>query len=70
MNELMTWTVYDHPIDFPDFFVARQFKNLRPTKNIIMSKSLTNLQRVLIHKGFGKISRSGEDDPVIVEVWL
>ncbi len=70
MGKLITWTVYDHPIDFPDFYIARKFKGMNSTEDIIKNKSLVDLQMILIYKGFGRITRSPEDDPVIVEWWF
>lgn len=70
MDKLVTWTVYDHPIDFPDFYIARKFEGVNPTKEFIKNKSLIDLQVELIFKGCGRISRSPEDEPQIVEMWI
>ena len=70
MRELTMWTVYDHPLDYPEFYIAKEFNGLTPTNNIIKNKSLIDLQVALIHKGLGRVTRSESDEPQIIECWL
>lgn len=67
---ITTWTVYDHPDDFPDCYVARRFEGEEPTEEIIVSAELMPLRGLLAGKGLAPVRRSPEDDPVIVETWL
>jgi hypothetical protein len=73
---LRMWTIYDHPRDCPDFFVARRFESypgfLLPTTAVIQSKHLIPLRETLVvDHGMGvQIARAASDDPVIVEVWM
>jgi hypothetical protein len=68
------WTVYDHPKDFPNEFIARRFevdgKGARATADILTSSSLDLLRSELVHRGLTVINRLPADDPKIVEVWL
>jgi hypothetical protein len=68
------WTVYDHPKDFPNTFVARRYMISRgtagATNDIIVSPQLAPLREVLAIKGLIPIARSEGDDPKIVESWI
>jgi hypothetical protein len=64
------WAVYDHPKDYPDDFVARKFMNQYPSNEIIRTRSLLELRKILESKGLRCIARSEYDDPVIIETWL
>jgi hypothetical protein len=69
------WTVYDHPTDYPDKFVARRFdidaNGPRPSASIIITADLAMLRDILCHKlHLVCLTRSPEDDPKIVETWL
>lgn len=69
-TELPIWTVYDHPRDFPNVFVARLWMNDKPTGEIMLSRDLEKLRDMLQAKGLVKLMRHETDDPVIVETWL
>jgi len=74
-DALLMFTVYDHPLDFPDSFVARCFAMSRgaepvPTAHVIRGKSLTVLRMVLRYAGLTPLARNDGDDPKIVETWL
>jgi hypothetical protein len=74
-DELSIWTVYDHPTDYPDSYVARRFAISKdgppaPTREAIVSPTLMPLREVLVSKGLTPIARSPEDDPKIVESWI
>lgn len=69
------WTVYDHPRDYPNSFVARQWivedGRERPTANIIIAPDLGMLRELLLTQiHLQPIPRSPSDDPKIVETWL
>ena len=69
---LIIWTIYDHPSDFPDSFVARKFIGYEPTKEILVAGTLQETRKIIQNLA-GKqhrIARSSDDDPKIVESWL
>lgn len=74
---LSIWTVYDHPADYPDMYVARLFDvtgggDPVPTGHTFAAATL-ELVRAWIQQvapGTVCLTRSPEDDPVIMESWL
>ena len=73
---LKMWTIYDHPKDYPNFFVARMFY-ICPIKNeplpsnlIYLSSDLKTLQKRMQSLFLTCISRHDTDDPTIIETWL
>ncbi|HET9538090.1 MAG TPA: hypothetical protein VFP43_22545 [Mesorhizobium sp.] len=75
MTTLRMWTVYDHPKDYPDCYVARMFEvdaeGPRATGSIIIMESLERLRDTLAFEmHLTPMKRNPEDDPVIVETWL
>lgn len=71
---LAVWVVYDHPKDFPGFFVARKqvahARQVEITDDSFMHESLAVIQHTLEHMGLVRIPRDPDDDPVIVESWI
>lgn len=67
---LQIWTIYDHPKDMPDVFVARLHVGLTPTDQTIVADDLDTIRRRLRNKGYTRLPRQEADDPVIVETWL
>ncbi len=71
---LYLWTVYDHPADMPDLFVARRwwisYGTAGSTNETITSPHLHHVRAALAGEGLTRIDRAAADDPVIVEVWL
>lgn len=72
---LRMWTVYDHPKDFPDYFVARLYEvdgsGVRATESVIQAKNLDTLREMLLcDMHLTCLPRFANDDPAIVEVWL
>lgn len=63
------WTVYDHPADWPDWFVARKWVLDTPTGEVKLARSLDGVRRML-PRGLVRMGRFEGDDPVIVEIWL
>lgn len=63
------WTVYEHPRDLPDWFVARLWISDQPTTTVIKAKTLDEL-RALLPQGMSMMPRHELDDPCIVETWL
>lgn len=64
------WVIYDHPKDFPDYWVARRFVNDQPTEDTLLSDSLEEMRLWMRKRRLACFYRADEDDPVIVETWL
>ena len=70
---LSIWTVYDHPTDFPNEFVARRWEvhdKPVPTDDIITSNDVNLIRASLASRGLTCLAPSKDDDPNIVETWL
>lgn len=71
---LSLWTIYNHPSDYPDNFVARRFttdrEGIHVTENVMVGQSLSGLRMVMRMSGLTCIQRSPQDDPKILETWL
>jgi hypothetical protein len=68
------YCIYDHPADYPNAFVVRQWfmlpgGNVVPDKRFILADTLENA-RSCIPDGCICFERSENDDPKIVETWL
>lgn len=67
------WTVYDHPADYPQHFVARRWiargGAVIATAEMFTADSLEEL-RALLPPGLIVFPRSPSDDPTIVECWM
>lgn len=69
------WTVYDHPTDFPNDYVAREHilrndNTHGPTDNFIQSTDLEVIREQLLNMGKTPIARSPGDEPQIIETWI
>lgn len=67
---LILWTIYDHPKDFPNTFVARAWNMDQPTDQLIIAPSLEELREIMVSWGLSCLTRNPEDDPCIVETWI
>ncbi|MGL5878081.1 MAG: hypothetical protein ACRC2V_09930 [Xenococcaceae cyanobacterium] len=70
MSNFYLWTIYKHPKDYPDSYVARKFVGETPTDEVIVSKQLGTIQDELEALGLVKLASIPGDDPVIVETWM
>lgn len=75
MSALAMWTVYEHPSDYPDKFVARRFDvdgdGPKPSASVIVAGDLDQLREILqFELHLVCLTRNEGDDPVIVETWL
>jgi len=75
-DPLELWTIYDHPTDFPNHFVARRWVVNKAyghaTQDHILADTLAELRAALrIHRPWlYRLPRQPDDDKKIVEVWL
>jgi hypothetical protein len=71
---LNIWTVYDHPRDIPDKFVARRFETGKhgsiATDDVLVAVDLEELREVFERVGLYRMNRKDGDDAKIVESWL
>lgn len=67
---MQIWTIYDHPKDFPNNYVARCFVNGRPTDSLIIYPEIQPLRDLFEGMGLVCMPRDENDDPVIVESWI
>lgn len=74
-NDYNIWTLYDHPTDFPDCYVARRFSGMT---GIASDQTITGQSpgEVLLKieavdpNACQFIPRSPSDDPVIMGSWI
>jgi hypothetical protein len=68
------WTVYDHPTDYPNNFVARKFligpNQVIPQLDTMICPDVEMIRDRLRAMGLVKLMRSDGDDPVIMETWI
>jgi hypothetical protein len=73
-ESLDMWTIYDHPRDFPNSYVARLFQveagKSGATETIIVNDDLELIRKEFESCGLVCIIRADDDDPVILETWL
>lgn len=71
---LIMWTVYDHPRDFPNNFVARRWlitaAGPKATDDVVVMAKLDSFRAAMQRCGRVCLPRRPNDDPVILEVWL
>jgi hypothetical protein len=67
---LSMWTIYDHPSDYPDVFIARRFEYDQPTSDLVITKDLASIRHAFRRAGLTCFMRADEDDPCIMETWL
>jgi hypothetical protein len=67
------WTVYDHPNDFPNSYVARRYEvgsgGFRATKDIVQGE-LQIVREGFRTCGLTRLRRAHSDDEKIVESWV
>lgn len=72
---LSLWTVYDHPSDYPTFYVARRFEigegSYTATHQVLFNVNLDRLRAdIVLHGCYYRLERNAGDDPVIMEIWI
>lgn len=69
--EVPVIVVYEHPSDYPQYYVARIFNVDKPTDTIMLKDTLEEIQEdVRNNTNMMFMLRGAEDDPCIVGVWL
>jgi hypothetical protein len=73
---LAMWTIYDHPTDYPNHFVARKYiiaqgtRDPIGTKEVRLEAHLYVLREHFAGLGLMCVPRWEEDDTKIVETWM
>lgn len=67
---LVTWCVFDRPLDHPEGAIARKFVADKPTAVALTADSPDVLNRTFARLGWTFIARMSEDSPCVVGVWL
>ena len=65
-----TWTIYDHPSDYPDKYVARKFKGEDPTQDYVTHSEVSVIRQWLESEGLVCLTRHESDDACIMETWI
>lgn len=75
-DKIHMWVIYDHPVDYPDHYVARRFciershAGARGLPLSVISDDLEAIRAVMVRIGLTCLSRSPEDDAKIIESWI
>lgn len=74
VDTLPLWTIYKHPRDYPEHFVARKWliypNKLMITEDVLFRPDLESLQQIMREKNLHRLERLPDDDPTIQETWL
>lgn len=70
MSRLSIWVVYDHPADWPEYYVAREWIGDQPGNMVTLDRNLDRLRERLQRLGLVRLERMPEDEPHILETWL
>ena len=72
MTTLEMWTIYEHPLDYPDGFVVRRFTldGLGAIPGEASYVDSLEAARAVVPPGLALIPRSVYDEVQIVESWL
>ena len=61
--------VYDHPIDYPEKYVARLFNGKQATHIVALADTLEELREAKPGR-MARIKRQEKDPPKVAETWL
>ena len=64
------FTIYAHPVDYPDKYVARIFDLDHPTNMIALADSYESILKAIPTDRTINWGRTPIDDPHIVETWF
>lgn len=71
---LVMWSIYDHPSDYPNHFVARRWliarEGPRPTTDVLVADGIDRLRTEFHQRGLYCQPREPGDDPAVVETWF
>jgi hypothetical protein len=68
------WCVYDHPLDYPHCYVAREWlistDGRRRFGRVLIGQTFTALRTLMPPECDTWIDRSRDDDPCILGTWI
>lgn len=72
---LSMWTVFDHPADYPDGYMARRFEagggNPEPIATTdVITGDIALIRAAMERCGLFRMQRAPVDPPKIVETWM
>jgi hypothetical protein len=78
VDDLLIWTIYERPADFPNSYIARPFSTLIGASQggvpygmrCYLEAATLNELRLLLPMGLYRLERNAADDKKIVETWL
>ena len=70
MSTLPMWVIYDHPSDWPDWYVAREWIGEQPGSCVTLERDLERLRDRMRRMGLVCLARFEQDDPKILETWV
>ena len=73
MESLSVWIIYDHPVDYPNGFVARRAEvSTEPplSHSFVYAGDLASLRREMRSRRLFRIPRDPKDYPKIIETWI
>lgn len=71
-DDLVMWTIYDHPTDHPDHFVVRSWAlraDRASPREALLAPTLT-AARALVPGGLYCLPRDPLDDAKVIETWI
>jgi hypothetical protein len=72
-HRVTVWGVFEHPPEYLDGWVARQFVVLpgeyQRTEHVIQAATLDDLHRIPAEMGLGRTHRFTEDNATLKEAW-
>jgi hypothetical protein len=63
------WVIYSRPLDYPDHYVVRRWRDNVPDQLCQLAETLDEA-RQYVPDGLVQIPAADGDDPCIAEVWL
>lgn len=63
------FAIYDHPIEYPNSYVARLWDNITATNVVLLSDDLEELRKKMPYSMI-PIKRSMKDDKCLIETWV
>jgi hypothetical protein len=79
INDLLIWTVYARPADFPNSFICRPTSTLTRKVNaewapyvlpVYLEADSLDALRLMLPHGLICMARSADDEPQILESWI
>lgn len=73
-GELVMWSIFERPADFPDGFIARKFVitsgEVTPTRDAMVCRQLEPIRNEMMRRGLYCLPREERDPPMLLESWF